>query len=61
MTHVPNVVLVLLRNYVIEVHFTQLLVKVKVMGLNTNMSFSIVITRDPMDSWKPVSTENHKS
>ena len=56
MTHVPNVVLVLLRNYVIEVNSTQLLVTVKAMGLNTNMSFSIVMTRDPMDSWEPVST-----
>ena len=56
MTHVPNVVLVLLRNYVIEVHSTQLLVKEKVMGLNTNMSFGIVITRDPKDSGKPVSS-----
>ena len=45
MTHVPNVVLVLLRNYVIEVHSTQLLVKEKV-----------VLTRDPKDFWEPVST-----
>ena len=56
MTHVPNLVLVLLRNYVIEVHSTQLLVKEKVMGLYTNMSFSIVITTDPKDSWDSVST-----
>ena len=55
MTHVPIVVPVHLRNVVSDVHFAQLLVKEMVMGLNMNMSFRIVILRDPTDSGEPVS------
>ena len=55
MTHVPIVVPVHLRNDVSDVHFAQLLVKEMVMVLNMNMSFRIVIIKDPTDSGELVS------